>query len=48
MEKFKITCRTCGSDKCEIEEMFDYNWFEELDYEGTKIYCPNCGEEERV
>mgnify|MGYP007126189875 CR=1 FL=1 len=45
--KFTIKCNSCGSTNCEVQETYEYNCADELEYWGTKIVCLNCGEEDR-
>lgn len=43
MGKFTIRCNICGSTNCSILENYDYNYYEELEYNGSYIKCNDCG-----
>ena len=42
MQYFKIVCKQCGYDNCEI-----WNWHNEYE-EGQRIKCPKCGTKENL
>jgi len=45
-DKFVIICKSCGSTNCEIRDINDYDYNEEIVHWGTKIVCLNCVSEE--
>lgn len=46
--KFEIKCKECDSTDCIIETLVDYDWEENPMYDGTVIYCNECGNEQRL
>lgn len=41
---FETKCLNCGSTNCVVQEKYDYNYEEELVYDGHGFMCFDCGQ----